>query len=93
MLQKAFSPTNWTHMQQSCQAKLLSHVKDQWGGRKAQTPLLSVYANSGAKWREKQGHWAEKGGNCAVMQTKKAWAQKLIVETKSDALISPSDQF
>lgn len=45
MLQKAFNSTNWTHMQWSCQAKLLSHVKDRWGGRKTQTPLLSVYAN------------------------------------------------
>lgn len=44
MLQKAFNSTNWTHTQRSCQAKLLSHVKDQWGGRKMQTPLLSVYA-------------------------------------------------
>lgn len=49
MLQKAFNSTNWTHTQQSCQAKLLSHVKDQWGGRKTQTPLLSVYANRRGK--------------------------------------------
>lgn len=59
MLQKAFNSTNWTHTQQSCQAKLLSHVKDQWGGRKAQTPLLSVYANRRGKRAKKQGHWAE----------------------------------
>lgn len=51
MLWKAFNSTNWTHMQWSCQAKLLSHVKDQWGGRKTQTPLLSVYANR----KEKRG--------------------------------------
>lgn len=53
MLQKAFNSTNWTHTQQSCQAKLLSHVKDQWGGRKMQTPLLSVYANRRGKRGEK----------------------------------------
>lgn len=44
-LQKAFNSTNWTPRQRSYQAKLLSHVKDQWGGRKMQTPLRSVYAN------------------------------------------------
>lgn len=79
MLQKAFSSTNWTHMQQSCQAKLLSHVKDQWGGRKTQTPLLSVYANRGAKKGGKRGQWAVQIENCAVMQTKKAHTQKTII--------------
>lgn len=56
MLQTAFSYTNWTHMQQSCQAKLLSLVKDQWGGRKRQTALLSVYANRKEERVNKQGH-------------------------------------
>lgn len=55
---KAFNSTNWTHTQRSCQTKLLSHVKDQSGGRKMQTPLLSVYANRRGKEGRKQGHWA-----------------------------------
>lgn len=71
MLQKAFNSTNWTHTQRSCQAKLLSHVKDQWGGRKTPAPLLSVYANRRGK-RGGKNRVIEQNGNCAVMQTKKA---------------------
>lgn len=77
MLQKAFNSTNWTHTQQSCQAKLLSHVKDQWGGRKTQTPLLSVYANRRVK--RGKNRVIEQSWNCTVTQTKKASAERAII--------------
>lgn len=73
MLQKAFNSTNWTHTQQSCQAKLLSHVKDQWGGRKMQTPLLSVYANRRVRRGKKQGHWAEMKLRCDANKESLSW--------------------
>lgn len=63
MLQKAFNSTNWTDTQRSCQAKLLSHVKDQWGGRKMQTPLLSVYA-------ERRGEKGKKTGSLSRTERK-----------------------